>query len=90
MHLDINNNPLTKRAERRYASFTEKQRRQIEILNDMTWKEYQLNVIKKQRLYLEKGMYFWFRHKVNVFFGAWLFRNRFTIWKTKIFGLYSF
>lgn len=45
MHLDINNNPLSKRAERRYAFFTEIQKRQIGMLNNMTWKEYQLNVM---------------------------------------------
>lgn len=68
MHLDINNNPLTKRAERRYASFTEKQRRQIEILNDMTWKEYQLNVIKKTKTLPRKGDVFLVSPQSKCFF----------------------
>ncbi len=55
MQLDINNNPLSKRAERRYASFSEKQKRQIEMLNNMSWKEYRLNIIKRTRIIPKKG-----------------------------------
>lgn len=68
MHLDINNNPLSKRAERRYAFFTEIQKRQIGMLNNMTWKEYQLNVIKKTKTMPRKGDVFLVSPISNCFF----------------------
>lgn len=68
MLIDINDNPLTKRAERRFASFTEKQKRQIEMLNSMTWKEYQLNEIKRTKTLPRKGDVFLVSPQSNYFF----------------------
>ena len=68
MQLDINNNPLSKRAERRYASFSKKQKRQIEMLNNMSWKDYRLNIIKRTRIIPKKGDVFLVSPDNNCYF----------------------
>ncbi len=68
MQLDINNNPLSRRAERRYASFSEKQKRQIEMLDNMLWKDYRLNIIKRTRTIPKRGDVFLVSPKDNCFF----------------------
>lgn len=72
MNLDklknINDNPLTKRAERRRASFSEEQKKRIEVLNDMAWKDYKLKVIKRTKTIPRKGDVFLVSPQSNCYF----------------------
>ena len=63
---NINNNIISKRWEERYAKLSKEVKEKLEIFDNLDISEYQLQVIKRKRIYPEKGDVFQMKPAKNI------------------------
>lgn len=64
--ININNNIISKRWEERYAKLSKEVKEKLEIFDNLDISEYQLQVIKRKRIYPEKGDVFQIKPAKNI------------------------